>query len=137
KSQGPKGRELDELIPHPGSGWAVSAQNTVLQACATGYEPAASLEFRVDAQLDIRRRISFLADVSAEEIEITQKSTTADRGNLEVLDPGIARLQTDPIFVVLHDGVVQLQFVQRRKDVVGPVTFVIQITDDSKLPIVS
>src|SRR6266496_3516549 len=97
---------------------------------------ALPLEFRVDAELNVGRGVSLLTHTGTEEIEIAQHRAAGGRSNLQMLDPGITHLHSNPVFVVLHHGIVEPQFVQRRKHIVGAVAFVSQIGGDAKLPIV-
>ena len=74
--------------------------------------------------------------MGAEEIEIAPECATRRSGNFHVLDSGITHLQPGAIFVVLYDGIVEPQFVQRRKHIVGAEAFVNQIAGESDLPVV-
>src|SRR5436853_1258097 len=75
--------------------------------------------------------------MGAEEIEIAPECATRRSGNFHVLDSGITHLQPGAIFVVLYDGIVEPQFVQRRKHSVGAVALVNQIAGEADLPVVS
>src|SRR6266581_222766 len=75
--------------------------------------------------------------MGAEEIEIAPECATRRSGNFHVLDSGITHLQPGAIFVVLYDGIVEPQFVQRRKNIIGAEAFVNQIAGEADLPVVS
>src|SRR5438270_7020009 len=96
-----------------------------------------SLEFRYDLELDERCRPRFGARFSAEEIEIAPDRDAAAERDLKRLQARIGHLYPSLILAVLDPCVVYLQLSLGRYDIVGAETFVKQISEDAKFPIIT
>src|SRR6266446_2637065 len=95
-----------------------------------------SLEFRRDLELDERRRVRLGGCFSPEEIKIAPDRDAASERDLKRLETRIGRLHPSLILAVLNPCVVYLQLPLGRYDIVGAETFVKQISEDAKFPIV-
>src|SRR6266480_2224794 len=74
------------------------------------------LEIRFDTKVEIRRGIQLRTHAGSEKIEVAAEIVACACGDFKRFDAGIACLRTGSVLVVLHDGVVQLQFPQRSYD---------------------
>src|SRR5207247_1564532 len=95
-----------------------------------------SLKSRVDLNLDVGGRPRFGARLGAEEIEVALDGTAAAELEYKGLKAGIACLNSYAILAVLNPRVVYLQLSLGSYDVIGAETFVKQISEDAKFPII-
>src|SRR6266480_7277956 len=95
-----------------------------------------SLEFRRDLKLDERGRVCLGACFSPEEIKVAPDRDAAAERDLKRLQARIGHLYPSTILAVLNPCVVHLQLPLGRYDIVGTETFVKQISEDAKFPII-
>src|SRR5262249_40796583 len=90
-------------------------------------------------QLDVheRGRVSFGACFGPKEIKAALDRAAASELDLKRLEPRVLHLDPDLILAVLNPCVVHSQFLLGRYDIVGPKTFVKQISEDAKFPIIT
>src|SRR6266513_4911068 len=96
-----------------------------------------SLEFRFDLELHERGRLCLGACFGPKEIKVALDRDAAAERNIKRLEARIGRLHASTILAVLNPRVVHLQLPLGRYDIVGAETFVIQISEDSKFPIIT
>src|SRR5207249_7325599 len=94
-----------------------------------------SLEFRRDLKLDERGRVCLGACFSPEEIKVAPDRDAAAKRDLKRLEARVARLYPSLILAVLNDCVMHLQLSLGGYDIIGAVTLVKQISEDTKFPI--
>src|SRR5438128_2361723 len=113
--------------------WALeSARSPISREKA---RPNFPLKFRLNLKLGVGRRIQFRAHTGPEEIEVALKGVAAADRNLKRLETRVTYLYPSSLFAVLNDRVVQLQFFQRRDDVIRAVTFVKDVAQQTEFPI--
>src|SRR6266478_4273347 len=95
-----------------------------------------SLELRRDLEFDERRRVCLGGCFSPEEIKVAPDRDAASKRDLKRLQARIGRLYPSLILAVLNPCVVYLQLPLGRYDIVGAETFVKQISEDAKFPII-
>src|SRR6266566_8813077 len=96
-----------------------------------------SLEFRRDLELDERGGVCLGGCFSPKEIKVAPDRDAASEGDLKRLETRIGRLHPSLILAVLNPCVVYLQLPLGRYDIVGAETFVKQISEDAKFPIIT
>src|SRR5947209_14376890 len=96
-----------------------------------------SLEFRRDLELHERGRPCFGACFSPKEIKVAPDRDAAAERDLKRLQARIGHLRPSLILAVLNPRVMHLQLPLGRYDIVGAETFVIQISEDAKFPIIT
>src|SRR5207248_2970960 len=96
-----------------------------------------SLEFRRDLELDERGRVRLGACFGPKEIKVALDSNAASERDLKRLQARIGHLHPSLILAVLNPCVVYLQLPLGRYDIVGAETFVKQISEDAKFPIIT
>src|SRR5439155_17038917 len=96
-----------------------------------------SLEYRFDLDLDERGRLRLGACFGPEEIKVAPDRDAATERDVKRLEARIGRLHPSLILAVLNPCVVHLQLPLGRYDIVGAETFVIQISEDAKFPIIT
>src|SRR5947199_4696306 len=95
------------------------------------------LKSRLDLELDERCRPRPDARFSPKEIEVPPDRAASSERDLERFEAGVTRLRTDAVLAVLNPCVVHLQLPLGGYDIFGAVTFVKEISEDAKFPIVS
>src|SRR6266496_5239528 len=96
-----------------------------------------SLEFRCDFELDERGRVCLGACFGAEEVKVAlNRDATAER-DVKWLATRILHLHPSAILAVLNPCVVHLQLPFGSYDIIGTETFVNQISEDAKFPIIA
>src|SRR5436190_18705954 len=96
-----------------------------------------SLELRGDLEFDERRRVRLGACFSSKEIKVASDRDTTSEGDVKRLEARIGRLHPSLILAVLNPCVVDLQFSLGSYDIIGAETFVKQISEDAKFPIIT
>src|SRR6266581_8067080 len=96
-----------------------------------------SLEFRFDLELHERGRLCLGACFGPKEIKVALDRDAASERNIKRLEARIGRLYPSTILAVLNPRVVHLQLPLGSYDVIGAVTFVKQISEDAKFPIIT
>src|SRR6266496_950569 len=94
------------------------------------------LEFRLRSDPEVRGRFRSLRLAGTEKIEIPQHRTACARDNCKRLKAGVLRLDPNAILAVLHNGIVQLQLLFGRHDIIRAVTFEIEFAKHPELPVV-
>src|SRR6266487_2356448 len=95
-----------------------------------------SLELRRDLEFDERRRVCLGGCFSPEEIKVAPDRDAASERDVKRLESRIGHLHPSTILAVLNPCVVYLQLPLGRYDIVGAETFVKQISEDAKFPII-
>ena len=95
-----------------------------------------SLESRLDLELDERCRPRFGARFSPKEIKAPLDRAACAGVDFKRLEAGVACLYPNTILAVLNPRVVYLQLSLGSYDVIGAETFVKQISEDAKFPII-
>src|SRR6266516_1983511 len=96
-----------------------------------------SLEFRFDLELHERGRLRLGACFGPKEIKVALDRDAASERNIKRLEARIGRLYPSTILAVLNPRVVHLQLPLGSYHVIGAVTFVKQISEDAKFPIIT
>src|SRR6266581_2110049 len=96
-----------------------------------------SLELRRDLEFDERRRVCLGACFGPKEIKVALDRDAASKRDVKRLEARIGRLHASTILAVLNPRVVHLQLPLGSYDVIGAVTFVKQISEDAKFPIIT
>src|SRR5438552_1264040 len=96
-----------------------------------------SLEFRLDLDLDVGGGLRLGARFGAEEIKVALNSNAAAESDLKRFETGVTCLNSSAILAVLNPCVVHLQLPLGGDDIIGAVTFVKEITEDTKFPIIT
>src|SRR5437899_8804905 len=96
-----------------------------------------SLELRFDLQLDERSRVCLGGCFGPEEIKVASDRDAASERNIKRLETRIGCLHASTILAVLNPCVLHLQLPLGRYDIVGAETFVNQISEDAKFPIIT
>src|SRR6266576_1031145 len=78
------------------------------------------LEFRLHGNSDVRRWVRSLGLASSEKIEVPSERDACAGNDCERLEAGVLRLDAGAILAVLDDGVVQLQLLFGRYDIIRP-----------------
>src|SRR5712691_4383598 len=95
------------------------------------------LEFRRDLEFDERRRVCLGARFSPKEIKVAPDRDAASERDVKRLEARIGRLHPSAIFAVLNPRIVHLQLPLGSYDIIGAETFVKQISEDAKFPIIT
>src|SRR6266852_5271630 len=77
-----------------------------------------SLEFRLKAELEIRRWIQLCTSIGAEKVKLAEERVAGAADDPERLYSGVFYLNAGAILVVLHHGVMQLQLLFRSYNIV-------------------
>src|SRR5437764_11540115 len=96
-----------------------------------------SLELRRDLEFHERRRVCLGGCFSPEEIKVAPDRDAASERDVKRLESRIGHLHPSTILAVLNPCVVYLQLPLGRYDIVGAETFVNQISEDAKFPIIT
>src|SRR5438067_4027813 len=96
-----------------------------------------SLEFRCDLDLHGRRRIRLGGCFGPREIKVAPVGDAACEPDVKRLEARIGGLPATAILAVLDPCVVHLQLPFWRYDIIGAKTFVKQLSEDTKFPIVT
>src|SRR5438105_10451377 len=94
------------------------------------------LEFRFYLEFDERRRPWFGACFGPKEIKVAPDRAAAAERDLKRLEARIGQLYSGTILAVLNPCVVHLQLPLGGYDIVGAETFVKQISENAKFPII-
>src|SRR5207248_4898369 len=94
------------------------------------------LEFRFDLELDEGCRPRSGARFSPKEIKVAPNRAAASKRDVKRLEARIGRLHPSTILAVLNPCVVHLQLPLGGYDIVGAETFVKQISENAKFPII-
>src|SRR5438477_1492733 len=95
-----------------------------------------SLKFRFDLKFDERGRPCFGACFGPKEIKVAPDRAAAAERDLKRLEARIAHLYPSTILAVLNPCVMHLQLPFGGYDIIGAETFVKQISEDAKFPII-
>src|SRR5439155_6420302 len=95
------------------------------------------LEFRLDLDLDVGGRLRFGARFSPEEIKVALDRVAAAERDLKRFEARITHLCASTNLAVLNPCVMDLQLPLGSYDIIGAVTFVKEITEDTEFPIIT
>jgi len=94
-------------------------------------------EFRRDLELDEGRRPVFDARFGPKEIKVPLDRAACAKRDLKRFEAGVIHLRSNTIFAVLNPCVLHLQLPIGSYDILGAETFIKQISEDAKLPIIT
>src|SRR5439155_21240509 len=95
-----------------------------------------SLKLRGEFEVDERGRIRLGACFGPKEIKVASDRDASSELDLKRFQPRVLHLYPSTILAVLNDCVMHLQLPLGCYDVIGAVTFVKQISEDPKFPII-